>query len=502
MPDLKIARRLDYVALFILNASEMVLELVASRFLSPYFGNSNFVWTAIIGIILLAGSLGNLLGSKIAGMKSPRFISGSLFLGAAFYLALTPLLGAPILESMAAAVSGSIQLWAVIASVVFFLIPATILGVITPIIMKDWININGDRGGESGRITSIIAIGSLMGVFVGGFWLIPAIGTQLIFVLLAAVVALCAILIRPLKNLKFSRQTVVFGAGLVATLAVAAASVAWIGVGNDTPKQRVSIDTEYGRIIVEDIDDVRYYKQSGAYSSATYLAEDKKYELVYEYAGKYDEAFKFLDVEKAAMIGGAAYQYPKYYISHFLDKSMDVVEIDPVSTEIARRYFFLDDLIEEYGLTENGRLGLYNEDGRVFLAGAGKKYDAVFNDAFAGSIPPATLTTVEAAEVIHDSLADGGVYMSNLLSAVDGPKGKFLRSEVATLKRVFGYVYVVPAVEGTQREKYSNWIVIATDNGSYRPVGEVEVSFGEGDVILTDDYCPIDSLVATDYFDK
>ena len=56
----------DYFVLFTLDAVLMILELVAARLMSPYFGNSNFVWTAIIGIILLAGSLGNLIGGRIA----------------------------------------------------------------------------------------------------------------------------------------------------------------------------------------------------------------------------------------------------------------------------------------------------------------------------------------------------------------------------------------------------------------------------------------------------
>ena len=68
----------DYVALFVLNASEMVLELVASRLMAPYFGNSNFVWTAIIGIILLAGSLGNLIGGHLASSRKARGVSAIL----------------------------------------------------------------------------------------------------------------------------------------------------------------------------------------------------------------------------------------------------------------------------------------------------------------------------------------------------------------------------------------------------------------------------------------
>ena len=68
-------RNRDYIVLFILNAAGMILELVASRLMSPYFGNSNFVWTAIIGIILLAGSLGNILGGKIANKRNARYLT-------------------------------------------------------------------------------------------------------------------------------------------------------------------------------------------------------------------------------------------------------------------------------------------------------------------------------------------------------------------------------------------------------------------------------------------
>lgn len=41
---------------------------------------------------------------------------------------------------------------------------------------------------------------------------------------------------------------------------------------------------------------------------------------------------------------------------------MDVVEIDPKITEIARKYFYLDKLIRDFNLEENGRLKLMNED--------------------------------------------------------------------------------------------------------------------------------------------
>ena len=60
------------IIIFIINAIYMVLELIASRILSPYFGNSNLVWTSVIGIILLSTSVGNYIGGIIADKKDSK----------------------------------------------------------------------------------------------------------------------------------------------------------------------------------------------------------------------------------------------------------------------------------------------------------------------------------------------------------------------------------------------------------------------------------------------
>ena len=45
------------IIIFVVNAVYMILELIASRVLSPYFGNSNIVWTCVIGIILFSNAI-------------------------------------------------------------------------------------------------------------------------------------------------------------------------------------------------------------------------------------------------------------------------------------------------------------------------------------------------------------------------------------------------------------------------------------------------------------
>jgi spermidine synthase len=365
--------------------------------------------------------------------------------------------------------------------------------------MKDRITNSKDKGKESGRITAIIAIGSLVGTFIGGFWLVPALGTEMIFVVTGITVMLTVPLVRPLQDVKKPKYVWSFVILSLITLIVNITSVVAVNANNShsVDESSISIDTEYGRIIIEDGklggEPVRYYKQSGAYSSATYLDEEKKYDLVFNYLKKYDLMFKYKDAKNVAMIGGAAYQYPKYLIKNFKDINIDVIEIDPESTRIAKEYFFLQDLIDEYD-PEGKRLGLYNEDGRLFLDDTSNKYDAVLNDAFSGTIPVGTLATKEAAKIIKNSLTSKGVYMSNVLGAVNGSKGKFLRAEVKTLKEVFKYVYVVPVRENAKSTDYVNWMVIATDSSKFVPEDALELDFSDA-IVLTDDYNPIDSLV-------
>ena len=44
----------------------MALEILASRIIAPYFGNSVYIWGSIISVFLAALSLGDAVGGRIA----------------------------------------------------------------------------------------------------------------------------------------------------------------------------------------------------------------------------------------------------------------------------------------------------------------------------------------------------------------------------------------------------------------------------------------------------
>ena len=72
-------RLLLNVIVFISGAVLMALEIVGSRVLAPYFGNSIFVWGSLISVVLAALSVGYFWGGWLSE-RSPSFARLLLFL--------------------------------------------------------------------------------------------------------------------------------------------------------------------------------------------------------------------------------------------------------------------------------------------------------------------------------------------------------------------------------------------------------------------------------------
>ena len=130
--------------------------------------------------------------------------------------------------------------------------------------------------------------------------------------------------------------------------------------------------SKYGRIEVKDVKEndvaVRVLFVNQTRESATYLIPGLQYMPVFEYIRRIlEEIDKRLNIKKALIIGGAGFSFPKAYISRYGDKSIDVVENNPEMVDIARKYFFLDQLYEEFDLEQTGRMNIILDDGLEYL---------------------------------------------------------------------------------------------------------------------------------------
>ena len=100
--ELKMKKKyLFYVTGFFSGLSVMAIELGASRLMAPYFSSSQIIWTIIIGTIMIAMALGNILGGKMADKsENPDRLFTWIF-AAATWTMLIPLLGKFVISGVA-----------------------------------------------------------------------------------------------------------------------------------------------------------------------------------------------------------------------------------------------------------------------------------------------------------------------------------------------------------------------------------------------------------------
>ena len=149
----------------------------------------------------------------------------------------------------------------------------------------------------------------------------------------------------------------------------------------------------------------------------------------------------------------------------------------------------------------------YILDGRNFLNRTTSKYDVIFNDAYQSlTTIPYHLTTIEAVQKMYDALNEDGLVMSNIISAIEGDKGKFLRAEYATYKSVFPQVYVfnVKGLNGDQLQSIMLVALKSSEKPAFKSddaelngyLGRLWKNEIKTDLpILTDDYAPVDYYI-------
>ena len=257
-------------------------------------------------------------------------------------------------------------------------------------------------------------------------------------------------------------------AGVVAGVLGVVALGAWRACRRFGAATYLRFDTMFGRARVYQVADddgepVRLLEVGGIVQSGTYL-EERYTELVFDYLKRYDMLFELNpSARRICVLGCGGYDYPEHLIANHPDTVVDAVEIDPAITAIARRYFYLDRLIEEYETEKTGRLNLVCADALEHLQATPVRYDAIVNDAFDAGEPPKHLTTRQFAQAVRNRLAPGGMYLTNIVSALEGAGARFLDEQVVLLGSVFDSVDVVPCDEDSVNVQ-DNVIVVARIN--------------------------------------
>jgi spermidine synthase len=498
------------IVVFIASFCTLVIELVAGRIMAPYVGVSLYTWTSIIGVVLAGISIGAYLGGLIAD-RYPRsstlgwllFLSG---LGAFFISPLTNLVGAAQFQT-------SLMIRILLITTIIFLVPSCLLGMISPVVVKLTLKNLEKTGNIVGKIYAFSTLGSILGTFATGFFLISWMGTRQILFTMGIILILSAL---------------VFGGFFVRKKVLALFFIVLIPL----------IWAFYGYAFKPPLDEETYFfKESNYYTIKlkrdttrsggeplealildhlvhSYTDLNDPLYLEYEYIRIYEEMVRWQADKrrsfKALFIGGGGYTLPRFIEAKYPQAGIDVVEIDPDITRVVKSYL---------GVSEDTRIRSFNEDGRWFVMNSKEQgsYDFIFGDAFNDLSIPYHLTTKEFAMELKRLLKPDGLLLANVIDSFK--KGTFMPSYIRTLEEVFGKgnVHLITLSSDYDHIGISTCVVVASPQrldiddfvknvkgkdgkemtSHVMPQDRLQQYLMERySVILTDDYVPVDNLIA------
>ncbi len=408
-------RRRFEVLIFLTGAVTLALEVLASRIMTPYFGVSLYIWAGILSITLIFLALGYRWGGRLSRsrdrdalrlilLSSPLCAAAAIVLATAFYPLIFPRL--TTLNLIAASFLGGTILLA---------LPLVILSAMNPLLIALARDASPGGDGGAGRVFFISTVGSVAGVLLTAFLLIPHLTNfrALLWLSLglALVVGGLAWLDREVapgrKRLLLCGCLLVLicGGGLLA----AQPSYFRLLAGRSDIGKDFKVLAEYTSVF-GNIKVVRLQPEVAGRKPALVYLQDGIIQNIVTSDGVVLDHTEFMtrladayapEARKALVLGMAAGMIPRY-LKH-QGRQVTAVEINPDSLQAATEFF---------GFDPRG-IEVHLEDARTFVRRHPNSYDLVITDLFQGDGTPDYLLSVEFFREVQACLRPGGVVIIN-----------------------------------------------------------------------------------------
>ena len=350
----------------------MVIQVLGSRAIGPFFGVSLFVWTSLITVTLVALAAGYAFGGWLADRRSSPDYLYAIILIAGLLTAATPLFK---IAALKACLPLGLRVGSLASAFLLFGPALFLLGCVSPYVVRIAAREIKNIGRTVGNLSAISTAGSFIGTLATGFFLIAYLGVNRIFMLAGFLLialsvgyfvlfrrqwALAALLVVPFLLVPAERET---------------AKVLADGTRVQLTAQR---DSFYGDLRVVDYSGpqqrTRELLIDGLVQGGIDLASGQS---IYEYA----YLMQFLPYalnpggKNCLVVGLGAGIVPSWYAAQGIQT--EVVDIDPKVAGLAQQYF---------GFDKN--IAVHVEDARYFLNRSTHRYDYVVLDVFNGDTTP------------------------------------------------------------------------------------------------------------------
>lgn len=475
----------------------MVIEVLGSRVIGPFYGVSLFVWTSLITVTLVALAAGYVSGGMFSDRHADPAWLYSIILLAGLAVLVIPAAKLPVLKMCQPL---GLRGGAFASSLVLFGPSLFLLGCVSPYIVKIAAREMKNIGRTVGMLSAVSTFGSFLGTVSTGFILIAWFGVSLIFQVIGTLLVCLAVFYFVIFQRRFLFLALMV---LPAILSAKAAPASKLLPDGTTVTRIYEKESFYGSIKVIDhsgpTGTVRSMLIDGLTQGRMDISDSMPVSS-YIYFMQFIPYALNPEGKRCLVVGLGAGLVPMWYEQQGI--TTDVIEIDPHVLNAARTYF---------GFKVSGDVFL--DDARYHLNNSTRKYDYVVLDVFNGDTTPGHVLSLEALEVIRKRMNDRGVLAVNLIGSLK--RENFMTASIVeTLKKVFPNIQIYPVFPPDRSEAWGNLAVIAfngpatsfrrelTDRFRVHGMAEKNVrssmgrtfSFpaGTAAITLTDNYNPVD----------
>ena len=475
----------------------MVIQVLGSRVVGPFFGVSLFVWTSLITVTLLALAIGYALGGLLSDrFQRPGYLFGIILIAGLLTLFI-PILKGPVLK---ACLPLGLRGGAFASTLILFGPVLLLLGCVSPYLVKLATNGLKNLGRTVGGLYALSTIGSTAGTVLTGFVLIAHLSVDQIFALAGGLLMALAAFYFVLFQRRWWALPLLVVPFLLYQPQQPVSKVAADGTKIELVHRA---DNFYGDVKVVDYSfENTHYREmmiDGMIQGGIDLADNQS---IYEY-NYFLQFLSFMlapEGKRCLVIGLGLGAVPTWYAKQGI--TCDVVDINPAVATIARDYF-------DFKISGD----MFIEDARFYLNSTERRYDYIVLDVFSGDITPAHLLSVEALSLIRDRLQPGGVLAVNLIGSLH--KETFMTASIVkTLQSAFDVTDVYPTFDVNTTPNGVGNIILTAYQGERRKMQvdharfsshaivrkqvfgilgkRFEFPVGTKAIVLTDAYNPVD----------
>jgi len=176
----------------------MAVELLSGRVLAPSFGNSIYVWGAVITVFMLALAVGYLAGGHFSVFSPSLRRLGTLLIAAGLTALPVVLFGNAVLDWIFDRVTDP-RYGSLLASALLFFVPTAISGAVSPYAVRLLVSDLSGSGKSAGSLYFVSTFGSAAGTILTSFYLVLLFEVNSIvlgLVLISVVLGLIAVVRR------------------------------------------------------------------------------------------------------------------------------------------------------------------------------------------------------------------------------------------------------------------------------------------------------------------